>query len=109
MNMQARLAADVDTDGRQGVVHDVKCWPHLFTAIARGEKRHDLRRSSDRNYAVGDRLLLREYDNDIKEYTGRTLIVTITYVTSADMPCALSDEALHPDFCILSISLDAGA
>ena len=106
MNMHARLAAKAPTVGRPSVVHDVKCWPHLFSTIARGEKRHDLRRSSDRDYAVGDKLLLREYDNRSGTYTGRTLTVTITYMTSADMPCALSDEALHPDFCILSIALD---
>ena len=108
MNMHARIM-DGGTVGRPSVLHDVKCWPHLFSAIARGEKRHDLRRSSDRDYAVGDRLLLREYDNGSGAYTGRTLGVTITYVTSADMPCALSDEALHPNFCILSIALDPEA
>jgi hypothetical protein len=30
-------------------------------------------------------------------------VVRITYVTSAETPCALSEECLHPDFCILSI------
>ena len=89
---------------RAKVVHDLKCWPKFFDPIAKGTKRHDLRRATDRHFLVGDRLLLREFNPDLNEYTGRTQIVEITYITSALEPCALSEEALNPDFCILSIA-----
>jgi hypothetical protein len=85
--------------------HELKCWPEFFAAIALGKKRHDLRRATDRDFRVGDTLLLREFDPAIDTYTGSTLQVIVTYVTSAEMPCALSEQALHPDFCILSIAL----
>ena len=88
-----------------GVAHRLKCWPEFFEPIRSGVKTHDLRRADDRAFAVGDRMLLEEYDPESKAYTGRTLVVRITYITSADLPCALSREALHPDFCILSIAL----
>ena len=52
---------------------------------------------------MGDHLRLQEYDPASEIYTGREMVVRITYVTSAEAPCALSEECLHPDFCILSI------
>jgi hypothetical protein len=85
--------------------HRLKCWPEFFDPIRRGLKAHDLRRADDRAFAVGDRMLLEEYDPETASYTGRSVIVRITYITSADLPCALSQDALHPDFCILSITL----
>jgi len=90
-------------EGADVVLHELKCWPEFFEPISLGRKTHDLRRSDDRDFSVGDRLLLREYDPASREYTGRELTADITYITSADMPCALSQDALHPNFCILSI------
>jgi hypothetical protein len=86
------------------VEHRLKCWPVFFEAILSGKKRHDLRRADDRDFHVGDRMLLREYDPQGQTYTGRTLLVAITYITSTDLPCALSRDALDPNYCILSIA-----
>ena len=88
---------------RTGVEHILKCWPQFFEAIRLRKKKHDLRRGDDRNFHVGDTLLLKEFDPTSGRYTGRSQRVLITYVTSADLPCALSRDALHKDFCILSI------
>lgn len=85
--------------------HRLKCWPEFFDPIRRGQKTHDLRRADDRTFAVGDKILLEEYDPGSRAYTGRSVIVRITYITSSDVPCALSQDALHPNFCILSIAL----
>jgi len=85
------------------IEHKVKCWPQFFDPILSGEKTHDLRRVDDRNFRVGDLLRLQEFDPKTNCYSGRELTVKITYITSADHPCALSKGALHPDFCILSI------
>jgi hypothetical protein len=89
--------------GRDAVVHELKCWPEFFTEISAGRKRHDLRRCDDRHFRVGDRLKLREFDPKAERYTGRTLLAAVTYITSADVPCALSNAALDRNFCILSI------
>lgn len=89
---------------RAAVTHDLKCWTTFFMEIAEGRKRHDLRRAGDRDFQVGDYLRLREYDPTREAYTGRSQMAQVTYITSADLPCALSEEALHPDFCILSIA-----
>ena len=86
-------------------VHELKCWPEFFEAIVAGAKKHDLRRGDDREFMVGDLIKLREYNPATKEYSGREQVVEITYMTAGETPCALSKQALHPDFCILSISL----
>lgn len=93
--------------GSTHVEHRLKCWPEFFAAIVSGRKTHDLRRADDRDFRVGDTLLLEEFDPKAEHYTGRKTKVRITYITSADSPCALSVFALHPDFCILSIALAA--
>jgi Domain of unknown function (DUF3850) len=88
---------------RPSVEHRVKSWPHLFEATALGVKTHELRRVNDRDYRVGDTLRLQEFDPVTQRYSGRELTVRITYITSAEFPCALSEGGMHPDFCILSI------
>jgi hypothetical protein len=87
-------------------VHMVKSWVGLFEPILKGEKTHDLR-VMDRDYKVGDKLFLQEYEPVTKTYTGRDVTVTITYITSSKtQECAVSPTALHPATGILSIVLD---
>lgn len=42
-------------------IHNLKCWPSMFEAIERGEKRAEFRRN-DRDFAVGDIVSLRRWD-----------------------------------------------
>lgn len=85
--------------------HELKSWVGLFEPIYEGKKTHDLR-VLDRDYAVGDTCLLREYDPLKKLYTGRTVLVEVTYITSSrHQECAFSPMALHPATGILSIRL----
>jgi len=88
---------------RGPIEHRVKSWPQFFEAALSGAKTHEVRRLTDRDYRVGDRLRLQEYDPIAEVYSGRELVVRITHMTSAEAPCALSEECLHPNFCILSI------
>lgn len=84
--------------------HELKSWPHLFESIRIGEKLHELRRD-DRNFQVDDTLRLREFIPENATYTGREQEAIITYITSAENPCALSDKGLAEGYCILSIVL----
>ena len=93
-----------DEEPRESITHELKCWPTFFQAILDGRKRHDLRRVDDRDFQVGDQLRLREFDPNLADYTGREQFVVVTYLTSADKPCALSGEALGRDYGILSIA-----
>ncbi|MEV6643685.1 DUF3850 domain-containing protein [Amycolatopsis sp. NPDC051371] len=86
------------------VVHELKSWPSFFRPIVDGCRMHELRRN-DRYFNVGDQLILREYEPECKIYTGSTCLVEVSSITSKDTPCAVSESALDPDFCILSIKL----
>lgn len=73
--------------------HTLKSQPASFREIAEGRKNFDLRRD-DREFKVGDIVLLREYDPE-KGYTGFCLYKDIKYVTNA----ALS--GLAEGYCIV--------
>ena len=90
-------------------VHTVKSWSHFFKAIKRGDKKHDLR-VNDRDYKLGDVLVLQEYDPAAGVYTGHTCCVRVSYITSNQFPCAFSSAVMMKNYCILSLELlgDAG-
>ena len=59
--------------------HELKTWPEYFEAILDGRKRFEFR-LDDRDFKVGDVLLLREYDPNKWDYTGNTVRVKVTYI-----------------------------
>lgn len=83
-------------------IHKVKSWTHLFQPALDGVKTHDIRFINERDYKVGDILLLQETDIGGQNYTGRELPMRITYITSKHNACALSNGVLVPEACILS-------
>ncbi len=82
--------------------HTVKSWPWFFQPMLEGKKKHDMR-SKDREYSVGDTITLLEFDPRNGQYTGASLVVKITYITSNDSPCALSSAYLDNNAVILSV------
>ncbi len=90
------------------MTHTLKSWPQFFSAIKEGTKTHDLRSKNDREFSIGDILLLQEYDPVNGEYTGRSLSALVTYITSNTFPCAYSSAMLNRDACILSIKVIPG-
>jgi hypothetical protein len=87
--------------------HELKCWPEPFQAIVDGRKLFEIRKD-DRGYAVGDVLLLREYD--VMElarnlngpivtdgYSGRSLRAEVTYKVAG------GSWGLPSDLCVLGI------
>lgn len=85
--------------------HTAKSWTHFFQAIKAGQKTHDLRDMIDRDYAIGDILVLKEFDPFLGAYTGDECRCEITYITSNNTPCAFSSSVLQKDYCILSLKL----
>lgn len=55
-----------------------KTWPDLFEKMLRGEKIFDVR-LADEEYKEGDILVLKEWDPETEEYTGRVLEKEITF------------------------------
>lgn len=86
-------------------IHYVKSWTHLFSAIKLGVKLHDIRDMTERDYKVGDIMVLQEFDFVAGKYTGDEVKTEITYITDRMTPCAFSSAVLKPGFGILSIKL----
>ncbi|RSK50998.1 ASCH/PUA domain-containing protein [Hymenobacter rigui] len=59
--------------------HELKIWPTCFSAVAAGSKPFDVR-LNDRDFQLGDALLLREYEPESEQYTGRTLERWVSYL-----------------------------
>lgn len=59
--------------------HIKKVWPEYFQKILTGKKTYELR-LADWLCKEGDTLVLQEWDPATKEFTGRTLEKTVTYV-----------------------------
>lgn len=69
-------------DPFQAVTHELKTWPEPFQAVWDRRKLYEVR-PDDRNFCVGDRLVLCEWDPVTQQYTGRRILVDVTYKTSS--------------------------
>lgn len=90
--MTARSQAE---PGLKPTTHELKCWPSVFEAIRVGMKRHEFRRD-DRDFKLGDTLLLNEWD-PTKGYTGQTQEVRVTWITFSP------DFEVPNGYCVMSI------
>lgn len=88
-------------------VHELKTWPPHFEHVRLGAKRFEVRSTLDREFAIGDVLVLREWDPATKAHTGRTCSVVVTHMLEG--PAFGIPEGV----CIMSIALrrerDGGA
>lgn len=85
-------------------VHELKVWPEYFEELLKGNKTFEIRKN-DRDYKIGDIILLQEYDPnksyvchicDCHKYTGRELKYKVTYIT---------DFGLQENFVCMGIKL----
>lgn len=77
------------------MVHELKILPKYFKDVATSRKNFELR-YNDRNFKVGDILLLKEYENGT--YTGREVKRKVKYILYGDGTLGLSK-----DYCILAL------
>lgn len=61
------------------MTHVLKVWKEFYPSIDNGDKTFELRKD-DRDFKVGDKLILQEYDNHLFEYTGKECERRITYI-----------------------------
>ncbi len=63
------------------MTHHLKCWPSFFRAVVEGRKTYEVR-TYDRDFAVGDDVLLYEWDPDQQWFTGRiSKSLSISFIT----------------------------
>lgn len=82
--------------------HEIKTWPSYFEQVARGEKLFEVRRN-DRDYAVGDTVVLREYDPgadqpiDDWKFTKRRIQCVVTSILHG------GQFGIEPGHCVMGI------
>lgn len=77
--------------------HELKTWPKFFDAVVSGAKNFEIRKN-DREFMVGDILLLKKYDNEKDEYMGEEIYLEITYI----LPCG-SNFGIEEGYCIMGL------
>ena len=80
------------------MTHELKTLQQHYDYVVTGHKKFELRKK-DRDFKVGDYLLLRRYDLWNKEYTGQTCLVIVTHLLDGGV------FGLDPSYCIMSIEL----
>ncbi|MGH1867198.1 ASCH/PUA domain-containing protein [Enterococcus durans] len=86
------------------MTHELKILPEYFEAVTSGRKQFEIRKN-DRDFKVGDQLILREWGEQYNffewptlvtwcDYTGNSYKTEITYIT---------DYAQQPGYVVLGI------
>ena len=75
---------------------ELKACREPFDAVWRGVKHHEVR-VNDRDFRIGDTLILKEWETDGHFYTGREIQAKVTYITDG------GKWGLPDDMCILAI------
>lgn len=75
------------------MTHALKTWPEFYKAVESGKKKFEVR-VNDRPFKTGDILLLQEYDNDVKQYTGKELQKRITYILNGNTAFGVFSECV---------------
>lgn len=82
-------------------IHELKSWPEWFDATVSGRKTFDVR-INDRGFTVGDRLLLREWNPESEQYTGRSALFDVTYVMDTDGD--VISRGISSDYVVMAIA-----
>lgn len=60
--------------------HELKILPEYFAPVKEGKKTFEIRKN-DRDFKVGDTLILKEIYSNSDKFTGREVTKKITYIT----------------------------
>ena len=86
---------DREDKGEIMTTHHLKTLPEYFELVIIGIKTFELRKN-DRNFKIGDELILHEYDKDGCGYTGRIGSFIINYILE-------NYDAIAPGYVIIAI------
>ena len=65
--------------------HCLKTWPDIFKAMKDKSKSFDVR-VNDRDFQIGDQIILNEYDPKTEEYSGDHIHALITFILKDPNP-----------------------
>jgi hypothetical protein len=80
------------------MTHNLKTWPEYFVAVLIGTKTFEIRKN-DRDFNVGDELVLQEYEPTNDMYSGRSVKRTVTYVLNG------GSFGIDKGYCVLGLRL----
>ena len=86
------------------MIHTLKTWPQPLEAVRAGKKTFEVRKN-DRNYKVGDFLILMEWNPEELCFTGNEVDVIVTYILKADDIPNEYGFGLTPGTVIMGIKL----
>jgi hypothetical protein len=97
--------------------HDLKTWPGPFEAVKSGAKKFEARSNLDRDFNVGDVLVLRKWDPGVDDGVfvapdgthWRTLISADTIRARVTYILHGGRFGLNPGVCVMSIEVEACA
>ena len=78
-------------------LHELKTWPEYYQPLEDDIKRFEWRKD-DRNFEVGDLLLLREWTSNNCSYTGRQQLVYVDYMMGKR-----NEFGIHDEYVLMSI------
>ena len=81
-------------------VHHLKTIEPYYTALQRREKTFEVRRM-DRDFKVGDMLVLQQYSRKTSTYTGLELHCLITYILTSEKYC-------KEGYCVMGLAFSNG-
>lgn len=81
--------------------HELKTWPEHWREVAAGRKTFELR-LNDRDFQVGDELILREYQPVSRRYTGNVCVRKVTHILQG------GQFGLGADHVCMSITMPDG-
>lgn len=61
------------------MTHELKTWPEHFKAVRAGDKPFEVRKN-DRDFKIGDYLVLSEFDPVTEQFSGQKEIRKISYI-----------------------------
>ena len=77
--------------------HELKILPQYYKAAINNTKNFEIRKN-DRNYQVGDTLILREWDGE--KYTGRSVSRYVCYIYYG-----CGDYGLADGYCVMGLKM----
>lgn len=69
----------MEQNNKPETIHYLKTWPEYFNKVFMGHKDWELRKN-DRDFKVGDTVILQEFNPETKEYTGKEMARRINYI-----------------------------
>ena len=89
------------------MTHELKILPDYFASVVSGEKTFEYRACEDRDFNVGDFLLMREWDIEKGDYTGFHVLVRVTYCLWL-MTCGTVTRKEDAKRVIMAVKLEGG-